>query len=191
MVDRVIPCLFGIGRRRYGFHQGSLVQHAIYKLGSQPCSRRCGSRESKSTTCAKPHSCGSALHQTPACPEICASILIAQWCSGLADGLRIASQALLKPVQLDLFRPQLSRIETPVRMPQQRVGPFNDDAIGRPAKELAGLFGIRGCKRHLAIGELFVIHFMNRLSYSTRGRHAVVTFTGWLLRLSSERFRQG
>jgi DNA invertase Pin-like site-specific DNA recombinase len=49
-------------------------------------------------------------------------------------------------------------------MSQQRVGPFNDDAIGRPTKELSGLFGFRGCKRHLAIGDLFVIHFMDRLA---------------------------
>ena len=46
LVDRVNPCLLGIGRCRYGFHQGSLVQRAIYNMGSQPCSRRCGSRES-------------------------------------------------------------------------------------------------------------------------------------------------
>jgi len=69
-------------------------------------------------------------------------MLIAQWGSGLADGLRIASQALLKPVQLDPFRPQLSRIETPARMLQQRVGPFKDDAICRPAKELPAFWDL-------------------------------------------------
>ena len=69
-------------------------------------------------------------------------MLIAQWGSGLADGLRMASQALLKPVQLDPFRPQLSRIETAARISQQRVGPFKDDAICRPAKELPAFWDL-------------------------------------------------
>ena len=34
LVDRVIPRLVDIGRRRYGLQQGSLVQRAIYKMGS-------------------------------------------------------------------------------------------------------------------------------------------------------------
>jgi len=86
-------------------------------------------------------------------------MLIAQWGSGLADGLRMASQALLKPVQLDPFVLNCRESNGSPNI-SARVGPFKDDAFAAQLRSYR-FWDLEGCKRHLAIGDQFWIHSMD------------------------------